>query len=66
MKCESLRLSTSKVRMKTKLMHLKKLDLSGCIVKVDGGVTMISSREKYYKMIKKKAMGLKNYKRVAW
>lgn len=65
---ECLRLSSSKIRAKTKLMHLKKLDLSGCIVKVDGGVTKVSSREKYhkyYKMIKKKAL-LKNYARVRW
>lgn len=67
-KNEYLRLSSSKIRAKTKLMHLKKLDLSGCIVKVDGGVSKLSSREKYhkyYKMVKKKALG-KNYARVRW
>jgi hypothetical protein len=30
-----LRLSTAKIRVKMRLPHLKKLDLRGCLVKVD-------------------------------
>lgn len=32
---DQLRLSTSKIRIKLRLPHLKKLDLRGCLVKVD-------------------------------
>lgn len=64
-KNDMLRLSTSKIRVKMKLKQLKKLDLSGCLIKVDSDVKAIGSKDKYYKMVKKKALG-KNYHKVAW
>ncbi|TNV84273.1 hypothetical protein FGO68_gene17556 [Halteria grandinella] len=76
---DQLRLSTSKIRVKLRLPHLIKLDLRGCLVKIDDpGTQMIQSRNlarkdmpamtvehTAFKKIKKKALG-KNYQRVAW
>jgi hypothetical protein len=72
---DQLRLSTSKIRIKMRLPHLKKLDLRGCLVKIDDPGAQFKERfvsEKRFtcdsdtfKKIKQKALA-KNYKRVKW
>ena len=54
--------------------HLKKLDLRGCLVKIDDKEGILQSRygskrveinSSYEKTVKKRALG-KNYQRVRW
>jgi hypothetical protein len=56
------------------LPHLKKLDLRGCLVKVDHAGAFLESKlggdrveidSTYVKKVKQKALG-KNYQRVKW
>jgi hypothetical protein len=73
-KCESLRLSTTKIRVKLRLPHLKKLDFRGCLVKIDEQFSQVESKyggkkvqvdSTYVKKVKQKALG-RNYARVKW
>ena len=73
-KCDSLRLSTTKIRVKLRLPHLKKLDFRGCLVKIDEHFNQLESKygpnnvkldSTYVKKVKQKALG-KNYARVKW
>ena len=73
-KNEQLRLSTTKIRVKLRLPHLKKLDFRGCLVKIDEHFNQLQSKyggkkvkidSTYVKNIKKKALA-HNYHRVKW